>query len=608
MSRGDGAALPYGGDPAMLSRLFDQLGCGMYTVEASGLITAMNAEGAALLGYDRADLLGRHAHETLHALRPDGSPYPVEQCPLLGVLRKGVRAEAASDAFLHADGSLVAVSWTSTPLSHGDRVDGAVVLFRGAVDQQRVEQQRTHALQAERLQRALMETAHQRLLVLAEITQALSSTLDAQEALARLTRLIVPRLADWCVVNRVDESGALHRVAVAHRDPAIAPRGKFERKLPSPATSNAPLARVLAGDELLAARWELLRELGGKHMIITPLSARGRVLGALTLGSNSPDEPFGDDDVALVEDIGRRVGLALDNAQLHAGQRDVAETLQRSLLTHLPDADHITLAARYLPAGAHSRVGGDWYDSFVLPDGCTTMVIGDIAGHDVEAAARMGQVRNILRGIAVDRTEPPSQTGRGLDRAVDRTPPSEIVRRLDRAVDALGAADYATVIFGKVELLDRQQNIRELAFTNAGHPPPLLVRTDGRVETLGAEPDLPLGVFPGLPRGDTRVLLPPGCTVLMYTDGLVEHRQENVAAGLARLRNAASRHAREPIEQFCDSLLADLNADASSDDIAVLALRVPDGAADRPVLDGDVPATVKAATGQPCETTGAAVE
>ncbi len=282
------------------------------------------------------------------------------------------------------------------------------------------------------------------------------------------------------------------------------------------------------------------------------------------------------------------MGLALDNAQLHAGQRDVAETLQRSLLTHLPDADHITLAARYLPAGAHSRVGGDWYDSFVLPDGCTTMVIGDIAGHDVEAAARMGQVRNLLRGIAVDRIDPPS----------------EILSRLDRAVDALGAASYATVILGKVELLDPRQNIRALRFSNAGHPPPLLVHADGRIETLGAEPDLPLGVFPDLPRADTKILLPPGCTVLMYTDGLVEHRQENVAAGLARLRNAASRHALEPIEQFCDSLLADLRADASSDDIAVLALRVPHAADDGPVPDADMPTPVAPATGHPSDTPG----
>ena len=585
MSPRDSGALPYGGDPVTLSRLFDQLGCGVYTVDTTGAITAMNAEGAALLGYDRADLLGRHAHATLHARRPDGTAYPAEQCPLLAVLRHGVRAEAASDAFLHADGSLIAVSWTSTPLREGHRVDGAVVLFRGAADQQRVERQRAHALESERLQRELMEAAHQRLQVLSEITQALSSTLDAREALARLTRLIVPRLADWCAVTTVAENGDLHRVAVAHRDPAIAPPGKFERVLPSPATSQAPLARVLAGagtvrlriagqttaddDDalLLPALEEVLPELGGKHMILTPLPGGGQVLGTLALVS---DAPFGDDDVALVEDIGRRVGMALDNARLHAGQRDVAETLQRSLLTELPDAGDISLAARYRPAGAHSRIGGDWYDAFVLPDGCIAMVIGDVAGHDIEAAARMGQVRNLLRGIAIDRIDPPS----------------DIVRRLDRAVDKLGAASYTTLVLGKVELVDPQQRTRQLTFSNAGHPPPLLVHADGRVETLGAEPDLPLGVFPDLPRTDTTAVLTPGCTVLLYTDGLVEHRQHDLAVGLARLRSAASRHSLEPIEQFCTRLLDDLRAEASSDDIALLALRVPHAADDGPAPPG----------------------
>ena len=462
MAPADDVALPFGTDPVQLTRLLDQLGVGLYTVDTAGAITGINSDGAQLLGYDRGDLIGQHAHQTLHARRPDGSSYPVDSCPLLAVVREGRRAEAASDAFVDSSGALLPVSWTCRPLLVDGRSEGAIVLFRSVGAQEQVEQERTHALEAERQQRALAEAASERLTTLVEITQALSSTLDAHEAMLRLTRMAVPRLADWCVVDLFTDDGQLQRVALAHRDPDRVPTGNFERPLPASGGSTAPLARVLAGsgallvdiadeyggrergrDELRQVQAALFAELRARQAIIAPLAARGRVLGAITLASNGGERHLTASDVNLADDLARRAALALDNAQLHAGQRQVAETLQRSLLTTLPSVEHITLAARYLPAGRHSSVGGDWYDSFLLPDGCTTLVIGDIAGHDLDAAARMGQVRNMLRAIAVDRGEPPS----------------DVVRRLDMAIAALGVASFATVIFGKVELVDPDRNV-----------------------------------------------------------------------------------------------------------------------------------------------------
>ncbi len=593
-------AAGHASDAAALRALLDSLGAGVYWVDEAGRITGANREAERLLGLPVADLLGRQGHEALHSRRPDGSTYPVAQCSLLAVLRTGVAAEQEDDAFVRADGSLLPVSWISAPVERDGEVAGAVVVFRSAQARQALERQRAQALAAERAEQARVRAAHERLELLSAATQVLTSTLDLDEAMTRLARLVVARLADWCVVDLLDDEGRLRRVALAHRDPSVV-LDEARRPLPATAGSRAPLARVLGGsgalvledlasrppadDELAGAQYELFRRLRAQRALVVPLVARRRVLGALTLAGLADGAAFPPDVRQLTEDLAGRAALAADNARLHAGQRQVAETLQRSLLTLLPQVDHIRIAARYLPASRHSQVGGDWYDSFLLPDGCTALVIGDVAGHDLEAAARMGQLRNLLRGLAVDRLGPPG----------------DVLRRLDLAVEALGAADLATTIFGRVELVTADPPARRFVWSSAGHPPPLLVLPDGRTELLETDPDLPLGVVPGLERRDETVDLAPGCTLLLYTDGLVESREHTVQAGLLRLRQAAGRYASAPVEQFCDGVLEVLEGGRSGrDDVAVLALRVQLPEDDAPVVGGSEEARQAAdATGSP---------
>jgi serine phosphatase RsbU (regulator of sigma subunit) len=425
------------------------------------------------------------------------------------------------------------------------------------------------------LEVAAKERVIARLRLVGEVGTVLGSTLDVDEALRRLARIVVPRLADWVVVDLLDDEphGKLRRAVVVHRDPERAPEGAYERPMPPvPEASASPLAQVLragapvllGADELaappdsplMAAQHELFAELGGASAVVAALRTPRRVLGTLTLVRLDPDAPYDDEDVELIADIAQRAGLAVDNAQLFDAQRRIAETMQRHLLPALPDVDHIQLAARYRPALATAHVGGDWYDSFVLPDGVTTMVVGDVVGHDLPAAARMAQLRNMLRALAWDRTEPPSA----------------IVRRLDQVATHVSDARMATLTFARIE--GPVGGPHELHWTNAGHPPPLLVTEDGQATYLECGHSTMLGVRPGAERPDAVHSLPARSTVLLYTDGLVENRREPIDAGLTRLRQHASALAGHDLDEFCDQLLERLAPDGS-DDVALLALRLP---------------------------------
>lgn len=366
-----------------------------------------------------------------------------------------------------------------------------------------------------------------RLAMLAEITNAVASTLDAEEALRRLARLVVPRLGDWCVVDLYTPPDRVERVAVAHRDPGRAPAGKYEQVLPPlDEAATAPLARVLRGVPALLlatvphprtaaspldhAQLSLLAELDADTAIVAPLRGRaGQILGAVTVVRTDPHAALASHDVELVEDVARRAALAVENGRLYAAQRDVAETLQRAMLPTLPSSiGHLGCAARYCPARRSAEVGGDWYDVFLLPKGDTALIIGDVAGHDVEAAVRMGQVRNMLRALAYDRQEPPG----------------EVLRRLDQLATDLRVADTATAIYAIVE--GRGGGPWQLRWSNAGHPPPLLIHPDGHTEFFDTEPDLLLGIAPARPRVTHLRPLPPRSTLLLYTDGLVEDRDQ----------------------------------------------------------------------------------
>lgn len=420
----------------------------------------------------------------------------------------------------------------------------------------------------------VVQRALDRLSLLAEATTALTSTFDTREGLSRVCRILVPQLADWSQVDLLDDDGGLRRVCAVHHDLGLLPDEALTGTVPGTAVAPAgPLARVMAGagpllvtaadlpalartaEHAHAGQLALFEQLGTDTAVVAPLRARRQVLGALTLGRGDQREPLVHDDLALVEDLAHRIALAVDNARLHAETQRIAERLQRSLLPALPTTGRLQLAARYAPAGTTVEVGGDWYDSFFLPTGQLTLIIGDVTGHDLRAAVTMSQLRNMLRGIGCDREEPAGY----------------ILRRLDLAHHTLDPEATATCVYG---LLDETDDGWRLEFSSAGHPPPLLVTDEGDTRFLTGGHGLLLGVDPQLPRPCATETLPARSTLVLYTDGLVERRSENLDVGLTRLRQHAAALAGRPLEAFCDALLAGLATD-HSDDIALLAARIP---------------------------------
>ncbi|MER6301749.1 SpoIIE family protein phosphatase [Kitasatospora sp. NPDC001539] len=414
--------------------------------------------------------------------------------------------------------------------------------------------------------------ALERLALLADTGSALSSTLDLGERMRRVCQVLAHQLADWCAVDLVDEHGRVERMCLVHRDPRVrVPEELLGRLPPLSEDAQGSLARVVRGagpllvtdfprvedapSPLDARQAELFAELGASSAVMAPLRARREVLGALTLVRTRDEHPFTAEDVVLVSELVRGISLGVDNARLHLRTQQTAERLQRALLPELPLVDRLELVARYVPSSSTAEVGGDWYDAFALPSGETVLVIGDVAGHDLRAAVAMSALRNMLRGIAVDRGEPPG----------------EVLRQLDRANHTLNPHSTATCVYGLVK--GDVDGHRELDYSSAGHLPPLLTTWDGETRYLERGAGLLIGMEPDLPRVTASDRLPPGSTLLLYTDGLIERRGQPLDDAMARLRRHTAALARAPLTVFCDELVIALGAE-SDDDTALLALRV----------------------------------
>ncbi|WP_086803237.1 SpoIIE family protein phosphatase [Streptomyces caniscabiei] len=555
-------------EPGFWRQVVEQLGTALIVTDPAGRVLAANPTAERLLGRSAAAMRGEDAHDLLHR-DADGGTIPRERCPLLRAVAARAEARGEGDICLRGDGRLVAISWSASPLAVDGAFMGMTVLVTDTAGDRSARRERAAYTRA-------LEDLNERLTLVAEITDVLGQTLETDEALARLGRLMVPRLADWAAVDLRVGSGQVHRVTATGPAGRDAAQEDWRERLPEAGEEDqSPLVQVLNGGDpvlqreadvaaptasaLAAVHSGFLRAAGAASAVTVPLGSGRQVTGALTLVRTDRAHPFDADDLTVVSDIGRRVGLVIDNARRFGRQRAVAEAMQRNLLAPLPQPGRLRLAARYQPAPAGSQVGGDWYDAFERKDGTLALVIGDVVGHDLTAAAGMAQLHGILRSLAWDHSGPPGA----------------VVDRLDDAMPAITSVPMATLVLGVLEG-DPHAGPWTLRWTSAGHPPPLLLTVDGQARYLEAGQGLLLGAPPGTggSRPSAAQSLPPGSTLLLYTDGLIEIPGSDLDTGLARLRRHALALAHEPLDTLCDQLPARMPP-GSTDDVALLALRLP---------------------------------
>jgi serine phosphatase RsbU (regulator of sigma subunit) len=417
---------------------------------------------------------------------------------------------------------------------------------------------------------AELERERRRYGFLAQVGAALlAASLDYEGTLARTAALAVPELADLCLVDVVGTDGSVRRLAVAHAEGAAALAAQL-RERPPPRPGSHPLLDVLASgqpalmavvpDSLLVAIAAEGKELSQlrrwvRSYMCVPLVAGGRTLGAISFAAGTPGR-FGDEDLLLAEELARRAALALENARLYALQRDIAHTLQQSLLpARLPEIPGLEIAARYLPGGEGHEVGGDFYDLFRIGREWA-VVIGDVCGRGPRAAALTALARHTIRA----------------DAAYEPTP-RRVLGQLNQAVlHQQREPQLMTVAYLRLRVGRRRV---DGVLASGGHPPPLILRSDGRVETIACRGTL-IGAFAEIALSERSLRLRSGDALLLYTDGLTEARRAGTFFGPERLEallgGCAGLGAAAIIERL-ERGLADFLGAPAQDDVALLVLR-----------------------------------
>ncbi|MFD5551525.1 SpoIIE family protein phosphatase [Streptomyces goshikiensis] len=440
--------------------------------------------------------------------------------------------------------------------------------------------------------------ARHRLELLAEASARIGTTLDVTRTARELAEMAVPRLADYVTIDvpeavlRGEESAhpatELHRAVVhgVRDDCPFYPAGRrVELRAGTPHMRCLDSGQeVLEPDLSTAVGWidqepehaRRILDRGVHSLVCVPLLARGVLLGIASFYRSRDPAPFGDDDSRLARELAARAALCIDNARRYTREHTLALALQRSLLPHgMPEQGAVEVAHRYLPS--ESGVGGDWFDVIPLSGARVALLVGDVVGHGLHAAATMGRLRTAARNFAE------------LELAPDEllTHLDNLLVRLDREEGGENDAGSTGIVGATCLYAVYDPTSRLCTMARAGHPPPALVHPDGGVvfPELPAGPPLGLG---GLPFETAEIRLTEGSTLVLYTDGLIEGRHRDLDVTLDRLSRALAHRGRTP-EDTCRAVIDAVAPDHPEDDIALLVARTRTLPADR-VASWDVPA------------------
>jgi PAS domain S-box-containing protein len=531
-----------------------------------GIITSWNRGAQQIYGYSVEEIVGKPISVLAPTDRYDEIP------SILDKVRRGAPVNHYETVRLNKDGERIDVSLTVSPIiDSSGNVVGASTIARDITERKRIEE-------AQRF--------------LAKAGTTLSSSLDYPTTLASVANLAVPHLADWCVIDVLEEDGSLDRLAMTHQDPdKIALAHELEERYPPDPDAPRGVAQVLrtGRSELVpeipeplieeaahdAEHREILQRLGLKSYMIVPLVARGRTLGAITLVSAESGRRYGRAELELAEELARRAALAVDNARLYKGHVEVARTLQEGLLpSRLPEVPGVEVGLRYLSVG-EVDVGGDFYDLFETsivdqndssdPSSSWGVVLGDVSGKGAEAAAVLAFARYTIRTLAT-REPYASAVLAGLNEAMLR-------QRREHDDYKFCTVAYASLEMNEVD--DKHE--AKVTVCRAGHAPPFLLKADGSIHKIG-HPGYAIGVFDNASFIEEETRLAPGDALVFYTDGVLEARSPDGAffgeERLVSLLRSSVDLGASIIADRIEAAALSFQENNPRDDIAVLVLRV----------------------------------
>jgi PAS domain S-box-containing protein len=529
----------------------DRLRVAVLFTDLQGRLVACNRHAEDLFGWSQDELVGRRTEEL--------AAEPFDEATLARWAAHIAAGEPweTDIAVRRKDGSTIITHAVDSPFVDDDgTVIGVVSVSFDVTDRRRTED----------VQRFLADT-----------TALLMRSLDFGESLRQLAAASVPFLGDICLVDVADGPN-ITRMAAAHADPEQQPLVDRlgARYAPDPfgthpavpvMTTGVPEVSPEMTDEFLHAttrddeHFDLIRSLGFSSFVCVPLIARGKSLGSLTLVSCSTDRRFGPDDLFIAQEVAWRAALAADNARLFSERAYVARTLQASLLPHtLPEIPGVELAARYLAAGEGNEVGGDFFDAFDVGYGTWAVVVGDVCGKGADAAAIAGLARHTVRAAALKERRP-----------------SKMLSILNDAI--FGDADVSEARFCTVctALVRPNRKGARMTLATGGHPLPWVLRANGKAEQVGSS-GLIVGVFPQTDAQDDVINLGVGDAVVLYTDGVVEERDdEGRTFGQERLQEVLEGCAGRSAAEIVDGVVGTVTSFSSReprDDVAVVVLRV----------------------------------